>query len=958
MKCPNCHSDNPDTSRFCGNCATLLTPAGRPPSLTKTLESPAHVLAKGSLVAGKYRITEEIGRGGMGVVYEAEDTKLARKVAIKVLPESFTQDPERLARFEREARVLASLNHPNIAAIYGVEEAEGKRFLVLEFVEGENLAERLTKGPLSLEETLEVCGQIADGLEGAHERGIIHRDLKPANVKITPEGKAKILDFGLAKALVAELTAVDIANSPTITANMTQPGVILGTAAYMSPEQATGRAVDKRADIWAFGCILYECLTGKRAFPGDTATESMAAVLRGEPDWDSLPAGTPQNVRAVLGRCLQKDPRLRLRDIGDARLEIGESSAFASEAAAAPRRPSLLWLAVVAAVILLAGIFIGRLVIWPPRSIPSPSVLSATIKVEPGQWLDGIRRAIDLERPSRTAMAISSDGRFIVYSAIEENPGPQAKPKLYLRRMDQSEARPITGTEGGINPFLSPDNRGVGFWTGGKLKKIPIEGGVATALCDAPLIFGANWGRDDNIVFADNQNGGLLKVSAGGGNPEALTKPDPKREEASHRLPSWLPNGNAVLFTVMRHSWDSQPWLALLRLDTREWHLLIQDAADARYIPTGRLVFLRQGTLMAVRFDLARMEVIGQPFALVENVMQAFSNRGSFNTGAGQFGISDTGSLIYATGGIVPDLKNSLVWVDQKGIEQPVTALQAPFIAPRLSPDGQRIAYETFGREAQIWVYDLGRGTNSRLTDEGRALYPIWTPDGKRILFTWGKSLVLNLFWQPYDGSSPMERLITSEYFQYSGPWSSDGKMVAFVEEHPDTGTDIALLDSRSGRVTPFLNTKFNEGDPEFSPDGRWIAYSSDESKRREVYVRAFPGPGMKQQVSSEGGEQPLWARNGKQLFYRWRDPWRDQGQVWAVDVRTDGGFAASEPRWLFEKPEYTQSGATRSYDLSLDGRRFLMVKWEQRKPTPVTEMVLVQNWFEELKRLVPTGKK
>jgi serine/threonine-protein kinase len=953
VTCPKCQADNTDTARFCSNCATQLTPAGQPAAvLTKTLESPAYALTKGSLVAGKYRVLEEIGRGGMGIVYRAEDTKLARKVAIKVLPEVFTADPERLARFEREARVLASLNHPNIAAIYGVEEADGKRFLVLELVEGENLAERLSRGPLSLEEALEVCRQIAEGLEGAHERGIVHRDLKPSNVKITPEGKAKILDFGLAKALVEELAPVDIANSPTITANMTQPGVILGTAAYMSPEQATGRPVDKRADIWAFGCILYESLTGKRAFLGDTVTESIAAILRGEPDWNSLPADTPQNVRTVLRRCLQKDPRERLHDIADARIEIRESAPSPSELVAVPRRLPLVWLAAGAALMLLAGILIGPALMRYIRSAPSPPIITSIIKVEPNHWLAGMPEWEDLGHPTRTAIAISNDGRFVVYSATEENPGPQTMPRLYLRRMDQSEAKPITGTDGGINPFFSPDNRWVGFWADQKLKKVPVEGGVPAVLCDAPFLFGANWGRDNSIVFADGYSTGLSIVSAEGGKPETLTKPDPKREEGSHRLPSWLPNGKAVLFTVMRHAGDQQPWLALLRLDKREWHVLLQDGADARYVPSGHLVFLRQGTLMAVRFDLAGLKVIGQPFPLVENVVQAFSIDAERNTGAGQTGISDTGSLIYAPGGVSPDPRNSLVWVDLRGIEQPATALQAAFFAPRLSPDGQRIAYTTYRRERPVWVYDLGTGTNYKLTSEGRSSFPIWTPDGKRLLFPWRKSLESNLFWQPYDGSSPMERLATNESGRSPGSWSADGKTVAFVERHPDSGLDIAVLDVRSGRVTPFLNSRFNEAWPEFSPDCRWIAYASDESKRLEVYVLAFPGPGIKQQISTEGGDQPLWARNGKQLFYRWED------QVWAVDVRADGGFAAGKPRLLFEKPGYLGGGPIRGWDLSLDSQRFLMVKLDQRKPTPVTEIILVQNWFEELKRLVPTERK
>jgi serine/threonine-protein kinase len=846
-----------------------LTLGGQPPALTKTLESPAYVLSKGSLVAGKYRITEEIGRGGMGVVYKAEDTKLARKVAIKVLPEIFTKDPERLARFEREARVLASLNHPNVAAIYGVEEADGRRYLVLELVEGENLAERLIRGALSLEETLDICRQIAEGLEGAHEKSIIHRDLKPSNVKITPERKVKILDFGLAKALHDQVSEVDLSKSPTITADMTQPGVILGTAAYMSPEQTKGKSVDKRADIWAFGCIVFECLAGKRAFPGDTVTECIAAILRGEPDWDSLPADTPGNVRAVLRRCLQKDPNRRLRDIGDARLEIEAPVAYPSEAVTASRRFSVLWLGAGAVAMLLAGILVERLLIRHTPSASSPSVISSTIKVEPGHWLDGMRRAAEMQRPSRTAMAISSDGEFVVYSAIGENPDPQAKSRLFLRRMDQSEAKPITGTEGGINPFLSPDNRWVGFLADGKLRKIPVEGGIPITLCDAAMLFGADWGPDNSIVFTAGEDVGLSRVSADSGNPEILTKPDPKREELSHRLPSWLPDGKAVLFTIMRQFWDYQPALAVLQLDTHEWHVLLEDAADARYVPTGHLVFLRRGTLMAVRFDLARLRVIGQPFPLVENVMQAFSNDSGYNTGAGQFCISDTGSLIYAAGALPPPPNNSLVWMDQRGIEQPVTALQFPFSRPRLSPDGQRIAYHTSGQKRQVWVYDLGTGTNSPLTGEGLAFIPIWAPDGKRLLFGWQESRVSNLFWQPYDGSSPMERLTTSEHDQYVGSWAKDGKTVALVEWPLGANPDIAVLDVRSGRVTPFLNSQFMEMYPDFSPDGRWIAYTSDESKRDEVYVRPFPGPGMKYPVSNEGGVEPLWARNYKQLFYR-----------------------------------------------------------------------------------------
>ena len=453
-------------------------------------------------------------------------------------------------------------------------------------------------------------------------------------------------------------------------------------------------------------------------------------------------------------------------------------------------------------------------------------------------------------------------------------------------------------------------------------------------------------------VLAAGVREGLKRVSADGGKPEVMTTPDPKRRESGHRLPFCLPNGQALLFTIMRDYTDTQPWIALLRMDTREWHVLLQDAADAKYVPTGHLVFMRQGKLMAVQFNPDRMEVIGQPVPLVGNVMQAFSTSSGYNTGAGQFGISGAGALIYVAGSIIPDLKNSLVWVDQRGAEQPVTALRFPFFGPRLSPDGGRIAYTTETRECQVWVYDLGTSTNSQLTREGLANWVIWTPDGQRLLFDWRKSVVGNLFWQPHDESLPMERLTTSEYPQYPGSWSSDGKNIAFVERHPDTDYDIAVLDVRSGRITSFLNSRFIEEYPEFSLDGHWIAYSSNESGRLETYVRPFPGPGMKQQVSSEGGFEPIWSRNGKQLFYRW------QAQVWAVDVQTEGGFAASKPHLLFEKPGCSDSQIIRSYDLSHDGQRFLMVKYEQRKPAPVTEIVLVLNWFEELKRLVPTGKK
>jgi Tol biopolymer transport system component len=906
---------------------------------------------------GHYRIVEKLGAGGMGVVYRAEDKTLDRQVAIKVLPDAFTGDPERLARFEREAKLLASLNHPNIAAIYGLEEAEGKRFLVLELVEGQTLAERLHKGPLPLDDTLETCRQIVEGMEAAHEKGVVHRDLKPANIKITPEGKVKILDFGLAKAYQKEGSVPDLSKSPTLTDEITRPGVILGTAAYMSPEQAKGKTVDKRADIWAFGCVLFECLAGEGAFQGETITEIVAAILKSEPDWSQLPKDTPVLVRSLLRRCLQKDPSLRLRDVGDARIEIEESLGQPTEVVSGSRRFFLGWLAAGAAVILLAGLLIDITVRKATQPAPSFPVVRAVIKLEPGQWLDGMRGRF--EHPSRSAVAMSKDGRFIVYSAVKENPGPQDKPHLYLRRTDQWEAKPIAGTEGGMNPFLSPDDRWVGFWAGelwaGKLMKVAIDGGVPVPLCDAQLLFGASWASDNSIIFTHATDSGLFKVSAEGGECESLTTPDKTKDEFSHRLPHCLPDGKGVLFTVMREPFDLQPRIAWLDLKTRKWRVLMGDAADARYVPTGHLVFLRQGTLMVVPFDLARHEVTGQPVPAIANVMQTLNATGApYNSAAGQFSISDSGWLVYTEGGILPDQQNSLVWVDHKGGAEPIASIKAPFFVPRLSPDGQRIAYITIGRESGVWVYDLNRGTASRLTGEGKANFVTWTPDGKRVAFAWCKSGLPNLYWQPADGSSAMERLATSDHYQAPGSWSPDGATLAFVEEHPDTFYDTLLLDLRSRHVTPFLNSRANERWPEFSPDGRWMAYESNESGHGEVYVRPYPGPGGNWLISQDRGIEPLWARDGKQLFYR---QW-DHEQVWVVDVRTDGGFSASKPRLLFKAPGLDSGSPIRGWDLSLDGQRFLMVKLEEAKPTPVTEMVLVQNWFEELKRLAPAGKR
>jgi serine/threonine-protein kinase len=526
------------------------------------------------------------------------------------------------------------------------------------------------------------------------------------------------------------------------------------------------------------------------------------------------------------------------------------------------------------------------------------------------------------------------------------------------------QATPIAGTEGGTSPFLSPDARWVGFWADGKLKKVSIDGGVPVTLCDVAMPFGASWGPDDTIVFSPSNDSGLSRVPANGGKAEILTSLDKTVREFSHRLPHWLPDGKGVLFTILREKTDLEPRVARLDVNTRKWSVLLEDAADARYALSGHLVFLRQGTLMAVPLDLARSAIVGQPVPVIAGIVQALNTLADVSviTAAGQYGVSDSGYLVYAPGGIFPDLDSTLVWVDRNGNVQPAASPRAWLSCPRLSPDGKQIAYITRGKEWLAWVYDLNRGTATQLTTEGKVWAITWTPDGKRVIFDWrGFGTLHFLYSQPADGSSPMERLSMPGMNQDLGSFSPDGATLAFEENHPETGEDILLLDLRSRRVTPFLNSKANEMDPTFSPDGRWLAYESDESGRLEVYVRPIRGPGGKWQISSDGGNQPLWARSGKQLFYRQTvgDGIAKVSQVWAVDVRTDGSFAAGKPRLMFKTLVWFQNSIPpRCWDISLDDQRFLMVQLEERKSQPLTEMILVTNWFEELKRLAPTGRK
>jgi len=612
--------------------------------------------------------------------------------------------------------------------------------------------------------------------------------------------------------------------------------------------------------------------------------------------------------------------------------------------------PKARWFAAGAMCVLVVALAVIKLLPLH-HSNPPLRVQNSIIPLEPGQMLDSIllRPPWGMDQPNMTAITMSGDDRFVVYVAIDRRLRPEDKPQLYLRKADQLEAEPIKGAEGAIGPFLSPDDRWIGFWADGTLMKVSIDGRILAKICDQSLPFGAAWGPDNTIVMAGRDTG-LFRVSANGGIPEKLTTPDKLNDEYSHRLPHWLPNGKGILFTITREWFDQHPRIALLDLSTKKWRVLLEDAADVHYVRSGHLVFLHQGVLMAVPFDLHKQQMTGQPFPVVPIVIQSL-NTAAVNTAAGQFTVSDSGSLLYATGGILPDRQNSLVWVDKKGNSQTITAFKAPFYCPRLSPDGSRIAYITEGAEWLVWVYDLNRGTATRLLQEGKSDFPLWTPDGTHIVLKYWRAGEPNLFWIASDGSAPLERLATSNCHQIPGSFTPDGSVLAFPELCPDTGWDINLLDMKTRRVTKFLSAKANELYPEFSPGGRWLAYVSDESGRREVYVRPFPGPGAKWQISTDGGINPIWSRDGKRLFYIGYN----ERDYWTVDIRSGETFSAGKPQLMFTSNQFEVGEASHTWDVSLDGQRFLLSKFGELESRPVTELILVENWFEELKHLAPT---
>jgi eukaryotic-like serine/threonine-protein kinase len=864
----------------------------------------------------------------MGEVYRARDTRLDRVVAIKVLPSELAADPERRSRLEREARAVSSLTHPHICTLHDVGRQDGTDYLVLEYLEGQSLAERLQKGPLPLDQALRTAAEIADALDKAHRKGIVHRDLKPGNVMLTKTG-AKLLDFGLAKldappALTG--TTVSVAGGP-----LTAEGTLLGTYQYMAPEQIEGRPADARADIWAFGAVLYEMVTGNKAFAGKSAASVIGAILEREPPpMTAAQPATPEALDRVVRACLSKDPDERWQNAHDLATELQslaqDRSRGVSPATTPGSRRRGVWIAAGAAALVALAAWAGWRMGSGGAAAPRPPV-HLSMALPTGQTLA-------LGRGS--AVVYSPDGRRIAYVANHGN-----SHRLYLRPLDRSEPFPLEGTDGAEAPVFSPDGDWLAFFAENKLKKVSTAGGGVATVCVAPEGRGATWVSNDAIVFAGLNASGLSRVSAHGGTPEPLTTIDSAKGERSHRWPQALPDGKSVLFTIIPAGGISfdQAQIGTVSLATGQRSVVLEGGSYGQYVPTGHLLYVREGNLMAVPFDLARLKVSGAAVPVLEGVWTNAS-------GGAHVAFSPTGPLAYVPGGAV-ETQRTLMWVDRGGRAREVTDRRQDFLHPRLSPSADRVAVAIRMGKSDIWVYELSRGTLTRLTSgSGSVMAPSWTPDGQRLTFAMSSpGSTTGLFVRPADGSGPAEPLVTNAYTHFNSCWSPDGKHLAFDEQRPDTGWDVWVLSVGQPQPQPFVRTPANESAPVFSPDGRWLAYSSDETGRAEVYVQRFPGPGGRWQVSAEGGSFPLWARSGRELFYRNGD------KMMAADVSSGPAFSAGRPHVVFE-------GAYLSaiYDVSPDGRSFLMTKAGDRDPASAQVNVIL-DWIPELARRVPAAR-
>ena len=906
---------------------------------------------------GSYQVVAPIGAGGMGEVYRARDTRLKRDVALKVLPDALAQDADRLARFRREAELLATLNHPNIAAVYGLEESApsssqpGIIAIVLELVEGDTLADLISRGPVPVADALALARQIADALEAAHDKGVIHRDLKPANIKVTPDGRVKVLDFGLAKMLESpafDATAGGHAAtmSPTLSLHATYAGVILGTAAYMAPEQAKGKAVDRRGDIWAFGVVLAEMLTGRVLYDGETAAETLARVIEREPDLSALPAATPAPIRALLRRCLTKDPRVRLQAIGEARIVLDQPHTDAPSSPTVHSRRSLLPWAVAAVATTIAA---GLALLWAPwRTAPTPprTMLSAEIGIDGSLVTLGGANAV-----------LSPDGRMLVFAA-----GSPERSQLYTRRLDQLDAVPLAGTEGANSPFLSPDGQWVAFFAGAKLKKIAVNGGATVTLGDANSVRGGWWDEADQITFAgESLNAPLRRVPASGGPVTTLTKLE--SGELTHRWPQVLPGGDAVLYTANDtvNNFDNAN-LIIQQLPSGPRTIVHRGATYARYLPSGHLVFVRGATLFAAPFDVNRLQMIRPPVPVIEGVSSATQ------IGGAQFSVSSNGTLVYLPGG-ASRTDFPMHWLTRNGSMTPLRTMTADWSNVVFAPDGRRLAIDiSIDRKTDIWIYEWMRETLSPLTTSGDEQKPVWTPDGNRIVYSSGRENkgAQNLYWQRADGTGASQRLTTSAFNQGAWSFHPDGKLLLFHEFNPASRDDIWILPIdgdeatgwKPGTATVFRKTPAAERAAMFSPNGKWIAYQATDSGRDEVYVESYPAGNGRWPISTgtEGGVLPTWSRTRRELFYATLD-----SRIMVVPYSVEGNtFRAEKPR-LWADSRFTprvRTGPNRSFDLHPDGERFALAPVVATADTVKRDkIVFVFNFFDELRRIAPAEK-
>jgi eukaryotic-like serine/threonine-protein kinase len=889
---------------------------------------------------GHYQITDPIGKGGMGEVHRARDTKLGRDVAIKVLPSEFAQDAERLARLEREARMLAALNHPNIAAIYGLEQSDATRFLVLELVEGDTLADRLRRGAIPPEESLRLALQIAEALEAAHEKGVIHRDLKPGNIKITPKGRVKVLDFGLAKAWLGEVADSNLSNSPTLSMAATRAGIILGTAAYMSPEQARGREVDKRTDVWAFGCVLSEMLSGRPAFPGDDVTDILAAVIRAAPDWSGLPPNLNRRLRDLMERCLEKDVTNRYHDIADVRVELqkirndpaGLTIQPDLHASAVPSVSRAPWVAAILLALIAGGASAWLIKPGPPE--PDRQVTRFDYDLPEG---------VGFRNTGRSVIAISPDGRSVVYNGTGG---------LYLKSMDELSARPIAGTDADIsNPFFSPDGQWIGFWNrAGRIEKVAVAGGTPVRIGPAASNpNGISWGDDDMVLFT--QPDGIYRVSGNGGAPERIV--DASTGEILDS-PQLLPNGKGILFTAGTPGNRDESQIAVQPIDPAGDRKTVWTGSDARYTETGHLIYALGTDLFAIAFDLDSLETSGSAVSLEPGLTR------STGDASANYAVSRAGSLAYASTRLATTVQASLVWIDRNsGEEEPLvdTPLESPRYI-RLSPDGRQVVVSLGpANQADLWVYDIGGRPPFPLTFEGHNLNAVWSPDGRQVAIESTREGVRNVFTMPADGSTlAPSRLLVSEFTQRPSWWPEADELIV-TQTGADTRSDILavpLSDEREPRVV--IGTEYSERLPRLSPDGNWLAYDSDVTGRPEIWIQPYPAPGAPRRVSTNGGTEAIWSGDGRELFYIEGGFGSANSRIMGVSIDPASGQPAGMPQVVVDGGFVTYASAWGTYDVSSDGERFLVVKpADAPEDDPeIPRIVTVLNWFGELRERVP----